>query len=322
MSNSEPTANATASPSPSSEALITSSQANTKTAKRPIPHFNISFPYAAQPDIIRANQKDVYYQRVLEEQITNIFRQFFGTRRQHQYQKEVVLISDSFYYCLTTLLGTQTLGEEYCDILQISESTGKFPIVQKRAWLIFWHVILPYLYNRGTVELRRLTKPTWREMADEKIGKTSNRTTLRKFVHKLLPKIQQFFTTHVHTFHLAIFYFFGAYYGFSKRITGIRYIFTRQLALHERRIGYEVLGFLLVIQLLIQSYQYQKVLQWVCHPKRFKRENVRFVSLLGQIQQPRDADIYFVGHASQSGVRISLNVHCVDSKTLLKIVLD
>ncbi|CAI2189345.1 15419_t:CDS:2, partial [Funneliformis geosporum] len=179
----------------------TSMTAALKEFKSPIiPKFNITFPYAAQPDIIRANQKDVYYQRVLEEQVINVFRTFFGTRILHQYQKEVNVISDLFYFGLTTLLGTQTLGEEYCDIMQTSESTKQFP---------------------------------------------SSSTFLKN---------------HVHAIHLAIFYFYGAYYSLSKRVTGIRYIFTRQLGLHEQRLGYEILGFLLVIQFIIQANLYRRTL--------------------------------------------------------------
>lgn len=43
------------------------------------------------------------------------------------YQTEVEVFSDLCYYTLTTLLGTQTLGEEYCDIMQINSSSGTFP---------------------------------------------------------------------------------------------------------------------------------------------------------------------------------------------------
>lgn len=43
------------------------------------------------------------------------------------YQTEVEVFSDLCYYSLTTLLGMQTLGEEYCDIMQIRDSTNTFP---------------------------------------------------------------------------------------------------------------------------------------------------------------------------------------------------
>lgn len=81
---------------------------------------------------------------------------------------------------------------------------------------------------------------------------------LKGFVHNWLPTLQNFFKTHGHSAHLAVFYFFGAYYSFSKRVTGIRYIFNRKLSPGEERSGYEVLGVLIVIQLGIQFYQWRR----------------------------------------------------------------
>ncbi|RIB19083.1 Pex12 amino terminal region-domain-containing protein [Gigaspora rosea] len=206
--------------------------------------FNISFPYAAQPDIVRANQKDVYYQRILEDQVSDIFRLFFGTRRQHLNKEEINLVSDLLYFCLTTLLGTQTLGEESCDIMQISETSKQVPSIKNRAILIFWHTVFPYLYTRGVIKLRRHSRPSQDNISDK----------LREFIHTLLAIIPSFLKNNIHALHLAIFYFYGAYYSLSKRAAGIRYIFTRQLNPGEQRIGYEVLGFLLIIQLFVQAY--------------------------------------------------------------------
>lgn len=60
---------------------------------------------------------------------------------------------------------------------------------------------------------------------------------------------------------LATFYFTGAYYSLSKRLTGLRYVFTRRLPQQQQdggpdngRAGYEVLGVLLVVQLVVQGY--------------------------------------------------------------------
>ena len=77
--------------------------------------------------IVRANQKDVYYQAILQEQMTRVAQQFLGARRQHVWQKEINTVSDICYYGLTTLLGTQTLGEEYCDIVQINQYNQTYP---------------------------------------------------------------------------------------------------------------------------------------------------------------------------------------------------
>jgi peroxin-10 len=85
-------------------------------------------------------------------------------------------------------------------------------------------------------------------------------TKLKTLVHNWLPTLQTFFKTHGHSIHLAVFYFFGTYYSFSKRVTGIRYIFNRKLSPGEERSGYEVLGMLIVIQLVIQFYQWRRQL--------------------------------------------------------------
>ncbi|CAG8549054.1 10043_t:CDS:2, partial [Acaulospora morrowiae] len=246
---------------PDSESSLTtkaipSSKTSLSTAEgsktRLLPPINLTFPYAAQPDIIISNQKDVYYQKVLEEQFSEVFRILFGTRKQHLYQKEVNLMSDLFYFCLTTLLGTQTLGEEYCDIMQISESTKKVPIIRKRATLIFWHVIFPYFYTKGINKIRRNARSVPKVDYQVQDNPSNEHVKLREFVRNSVTKIQSFFKNHFHTLHLAIFYFYGAYYDLSKRI------FTKQLGPGEQRIGYEVLGFLLAVQILIQAYLYQK----------------------------------------------------------------
>jgi peroxin-10 len=53
---------------------------------------------------------------------------------------------------------------------------------------------------------------------------------------------------------LTVFYFSGAYYQLSKRLFGLRYIFTKRINPSEARVGYEVLGVLLVLQMTVQSY--------------------------------------------------------------------
>ncbi|KAF9979798.1 peroxisome biogenesis factor 10 [Modicella reniformis] len=206
-------------------------------------------------------------------------RDIFGNRMQHMYQTEVDVFSDLCYYSLTTLLGMQTLGEEYCDIMQIKGSTGTSPSLVRRSALIFWHVLVPFIYSKGSQELRRRSRmqPQHRqrilvetslpeeeeEEGEEQQHKSKKRpsefiTKLKTKVLTWLPTSQQFLRTHGHSAHLAIFYFFGAYYSFSKRITGIRYIFNRKLSPGEERSGYEVLGVLIVIQLAIQFVQWRR----------------------------------------------------------------
>ncbi|KAF9945927.1 peroxisome biogenesis factor 10 [Mortierella alpina] len=249
----------------------TASGSPTTANSPPPPSFNLSLPSASQPDIIRANQKDSYYQQILKDQVKDAFREIFGSRTQHMYQTEVEVFSDLCYYSLTTLLGTQTLGEEYCDIMQINSSTGTFPSLPRRSALVFWHVLVPYIYSKGAQELRRRTRPQQPQrsspahrldasLSDVEPKKEPSAALIRvkNAVHNWLPTFQTFFRTHGHSAHLAVFYFFGAYYSFSKRVTGIRYIFNRKLSPGEERSGYEVLGVLIVIQLAIQLFQWRR----------------------------------------------------------------
>ncbi|CAO3672002.1 unnamed protein product [Umbelopsis vinacea] len=230
----------------------TSPEASSRSQGRSInPKLQLNFPAGAPPDIIRANQKDVYYQNTLQEQMTDVFQQFIGTRRQHQYQKEINVFSDFCYYGLTTLLGTQTLGEEYCDIAQINVHSQTYPGLLRRSTLVFSHVLLPYIYARGFSEFRKRNRQQSRQ---KKEPENKVLSSIQAFVKNHLETIQDFFKKYVHMGHLALFYFVGSYYNISKRITGIRYIFTRRLEKHEERAGYEILGLLITLQLFIQGY--------------------------------------------------------------------
>ncbi|CAO3635752.1 unnamed protein product [Cunninghamella blakesleeana] len=244
----------------SSQQNNTSNLNNKRTA--PAPSLSLSLPFGAQPDIIRANQKDVYYQSILQEQMSTVCQQFLGARRQHQWQKEINTFSDFCYYGLTTLLGTQTLGEEYCDLVQINQYSEIYPGFIRRFILVFTHTLLPYIYTRGIAEIkkqaqRRSLHQPQRHHHDDDVELDTNTVPLKErieqFVKNTLPNIQEFIFKNVKPLHLAIFYFFGAYYSFSKRLTGIRYLFTRKLGPNEQRQGYEVLGVLIIAQLVIQA---------------------------------------------------------------------
>ncbi|KAG0225761.1 hypothetical protein BGW42_004106 [Actinomortierella wolfii] len=259
----------TSSVPPRADAGRVSEMGGSSTSPPPAPRFNLSLPSASQPDIIRANQKDAYYQEILKTQFKDAVREILGNRFQHQHQTEIDVFSDLCYYSLTTLLGMQTLGEEYCDIMQINSATKTFPTLARRSALVFWHVLVPYLYSKGSQELRRRTRPQQHQRRPGHLDATLTtqgtkpntpawRQKLKQTIHDWLPSVQTFLKTHGHSIHLAIFYFFGAYYSFSKRVTGIRYIFNRKLSPGEERSGYEVLGVLIVIQLTIQLIQWRR----------------------------------------------------------------
>jgi peroxin-10 len=190
---------------------------------------NILFPFANQPEIIRSNQKDQFYKKQLYENFFDGINKLIGPRFSMLYQKEINLISDLFFYLFTTILGNQTLGEEYCDIIQIKNNLYLPPKLKTRLLLIFFHCNLPYFYEKF-------------------LNKIQKKQKLVKKIKMLIEMIVKF--------HLSIFYFDGKYYDLSKRITEVRYIFNKKIT--KQRVHYGFLGLLIMIQLIISVILFLK----------------------------------------------------------------
>ncbi|TXG61802.1 hypothetical protein EZV62_013165 [Acer yangbiense] len=71
---------------------------------------------------MRAAEKDDQYASFVYDACRDAFRHLFGTRVAIAYQSETRLLGQMLYYVLTTGSGQQTLGEEYCDITQVSSA--------------------------------------------------------------------------------------------------------------------------------------------------------------------------------------------------------
>ncbi len=215
-----------------------------------------AFPFAAAPDIIRSNQKDTYFQGVLLEQLSTILRRLYGSRFSHKYNSEARTFTELLYFGLTTLLGNRSLGEEYCDIYQIESQSRKLPPINHRAGYILSAVLLPYTLSKLLPSLRSRI----RLKIESNIGRTpkSSGTSLydglQYYLLENLSTITSISTSPIYAIFLAVFYFTGSYYHISKRLFGLRYIFSKRLAPSEQRVGYEVLGVLLVLQIAAQAY--------------------------------------------------------------------
>lgn len=214
------------------------------------------YPFAAAPDIIRSNQKDAYFQAILSEQFSTILRNIKGARFVHNYSTEARAIADTIYLGLTTFVGNRTLGEEYCDIVQVEGSTGRLPTPANRAGYIMTTILLPYASSRLLPRLRRLVRNTLEARLAQQPppGKaTTPRTVaIQSYVLEHLDALTS--PAPIYALSLATFYFTGAYYHISKRLYGLRYIFTHTSPPSEQRAGYEVLGVLLILQLAVQAY--------------------------------------------------------------------
>jgi len=229
-----------------------------------------AYPFAASPDIIRSHQKDAYFSGVLLDQLSTLLRKLYGARTSHTYASETRVAGELLYLGLTTLIGNRTLGEEYTDIVQVESESGRLPALGRRAGYILGCILGPYVLGRALPAFRRRVRAKleanlrWharqqaraQHQAQQSGSKTQIGRPLGMRVQNYLLRNLDTITSPspVYALSLATFYFSGSYYHLSKRIWGLRYIFTRQVTEGDNRAGYEVLGVLLVLQMAVQAY--------------------------------------------------------------------
>ena len=224
---------------------------------------SFAYPWAAAPDIIRSHQKDAYFQNVLLTRLEAVIRSLYGARTAHTWTAEARTFTELLYHGLTTCVGNRTLGEEYTDIAQVEDNTHRLPSITRRSGYILSSVLLPYALSRFLPALRRRLRAKLDASLKKQHRRRASSPTRSKEPHAATFHIQEYILKHLDTItspspmyamSLAVFYFSGAYYMLSKRLFGLRYIFTRKLTESDQRVGYEVLGILLVLQMLVQGY--------------------------------------------------------------------
>jgi peroxin-10 len=227
-----------------------------------------TYPFATSPDIIRSHQKDAYFSGALFEQLSTLLRNTYGARFTHTYDSETRVLSELLYLGLTTLIGNRTLGEEYCDIVQVEGDNGRLPALGRRAGYILTYILGPYALGRVLPAFRRRirakleanlrryarlqAKAQQQARESGKVASTPLAARIQSYILRNLDTITS--PSPIYALSLATFYFSGSYYHLSKRIWNLRYIFTRKVPESDQRVGYEVLGVLLVLQMGVQAY--------------------------------------------------------------------
>lgn len=216
-----------------------------------------TYPFASSPDIIRAYQKDAYTTSTLQNQALSILRTLFGARFAHNHATTTKNLTEILYLGLTTAIGNRTLGEEYCDIIQIEDDTGRMPEIGRRAGYILSYICTPWLLGKILPKLRSKLRSKLERNVERLTKRYSNKSTEPTSL-----KIQRYILTHlasitslspIYALSLALFYFTSAYYHLSKRLFRLRYIFTKRIEDGEQRVGYEVLGLLMILQMVVQG---------------------------------------------------------------------
>ena len=193
--------------------------------------------------IVQANQKDSQIENILNGKLTELLMLWKGQLFTNVHTKHISIISKLVYLSLTTLVGRKTLGEEYVDIFIVNKSSKG--LVKKYQRLIF---VLGY--SLGPFLIRKLIK-MWKlrnissdgdDSDDDSDATNDNIISIETIINCLFDV------------HMLLFYFKGAYYDISRRVSGLRYVTGHRLTNNEKQLKeknsntYKILGTVLLLQ--------------------------------------------------------------------------
>jgi peroxin-10 len=237
------------------------------------------YPFATSPDVIRSHEKDAFLTSSLVHQSQGIVRALRGARFAHTYSDTIKHLTELLYFSLTTAIGNRTLGEEYCDLVQLEDDTLQLPSIGRRVGYILSSILVPWTLQRILPALRqKIRNKLERNIARAQLRAAQQAGLLNKPTFSTTPiqkpfftklRMQQYILEHldsitsvspIYALSIATFYFTGSYYHLSKRLWRLRYVFTKKIEENEQRIGYEVLGVLLVLQIAVQGFLHARKL--------------------------------------------------------------
>lgn len=214
---------------------------------------------AGAPELVRSNQKDRFYAEHIHGLLSDITRQLLPLRWWLNWQRELQLAAEMAYYGLTTVLGNQTLGEEYCNTVQVgSPGDNKKYVVPgaiRRSAAIALQILGPYLVEKSFEAL-------YQKIRDRDLGQWIQSEQDYERLEQYAGYIEEFLNV-CSRLHLALFYINGVFYHLGKRLTGIRYIMIRY-GLATDQSGpqlntYRILGWLIMLQVAIKLYTWVSV---------------------------------------------------------------
>ncbi|GAB4816692.1 hypothetical protein N2152v2_003738 [Parachlorella kessleri] len=235
----------------------------------------------AWPNVLQHPLVDEVYLQYLIDSCHDAVRRLLGPRQALLWARETKLLAELLYYTLTTGSGLQTLGEEYCDVLQVTGRIGVPPGPLQRGLLVMLQAVGPYLAERVSAPqdegFAAWQASRWQQQqggeeaqgnghgARQEAGWRQVLRRLGAWSQQARERAQQalqpgapgwpaasarFLLDHGGTLlrlHLALFYVYGTYFQPAKRVTGVRYLFAGRT--FGGRPSYHVLGILLLVQL-------------------------------------------------------------------------
>lgn len=223
----------------------------------------ITLPFAGQPDIVLASQKDQIHVRELREAVYSVAEGAFGPQTTSGAKPELSLFADFLYQFLTTSKGRQTLGEEYCDLFYFKPD-GRTRISTTRRRLLAISLALgPYFMARLALGgWSSLVSALRRETARERAAALARRQQQQRAINTSTSVSRGYSFVVIagtilsaaavlNRLHLAAFYWKGDYLDPLKRVFQARYAFTREPT--AQRPSYWILSVFIMFQLGLQG---------------------------------------------------------------------
>lgn len=217
--------------------------------------------------LVRSNQKDQYYAGYLYKMVSELLQKILRPRAWLMWQREMRLCGELVYFSVTSLLSRQTLGEEYCNIVQTSPRASAFekytaPGTFRRVHFILLQVLLPYVLQRLLAYLSQCVTPqscTNSKRLPQLIRWLSSgqQQALAKLLNMLSMVVD--IASQVH---MAMFYWTGSHYHLAKRVSGVHYVEIERIGTREESKSqpYKMLGLLMSTQLTLQLAYYSLAL--------------------------------------------------------------
>ncbi len=212
------------------------------------------FP-AGAPELVRSNQKDRFYTDYLTSLLSEVSRQVLPLRIWLRWQREFQLLAELGYYGITTVIGNQTLGEEYCNIVQVTPTTPGKPLVAPGFLRRTIHIIIQTF---GVYALEKGLEVIYKRIRDRRLGLELSEENY-EWVEKLVGSVEDIFTG-ASRLHLAFFYMYGIFYRLGKRLLGVKYLMVRYANTQETPTSatttYRVLGYMILLQIFVKLYKW------------------------------------------------------------------
>lgn len=211
---------------------------------------------AGKAQLMHAYQRDASVLVSIRDKLAETLVDWFGPRA--WVDDEIDLLSEVLYFTPTLLgKGKTTIGEDYVDIYPIVFSRSAPPTRLRLFTFFLLRAVVPYLY--------KLLKKRGRTIPNPVPGEEARREGLaRRFVRQMWNRLLTFtrnpssknLQLNIERLHSLSFFYFGAYLTLSHRFASIRFVNKRRPPNADA--GYEILGHMILIRLLVAMFMYYK----------------------------------------------------------------